>query len=96
MVPFYIVEAPAGRQGDVKAEGQWDKGMWKLLLRRALDTADPDDVAYTPGDRVPFSISVFDNTFSEHHVSGSSAVLVLWQGKANQGKRRDFDEPMDF
>ena len=96
VVPYYIVEAPAGRQGDVKAEGQWDKGMWKLLLRRALDTADPDDVAYTPGDRVPFSVSVFDNTFSEHHVSGSSAVLVLWQGNANQGKRRDFDEPMDF
>ena len=96
VVPYYIVEAPAGRQGDVRAEGQWDKGMWTLLLRRALDTADPDDVAYTPGDRVPFSVSVFDNTFSEHHVSGSSAVLVLWQGNANQGKRRDFDEPMDF
>jgi len=96
VVPYYIVEAPAGRQGDVRAEGQWDKGMWKLLLRRALDTADPDDVAYTPGDRVPFSVSVFDNTFREHHVSGNSAVLVLWQGKANQGKRRNLDESMDF
>ena len=70
--------------------------MWSLLLRRALDTADPDDVVYSPGGRVPFSVSLFDNTFSEHHVSGSSAVLVLWPATQNQNKGRDFDEPMDF
>ena len=96
VAPYYIVEAPGGRQGDVRADGQWEKGMWTLLLRRALDTADPDDVVYSPGDRVPFSVSLFDNTFSEHHVSGSSAVLVLWPATQNQNKGRDFDGPMDF
>lgn len=101
VAPYYIVEAPTGRQGDVKAEGRWDRGLWEkgswnILLRRALDTTDPDDVVFSPGDRVPFSVSVFDNTFSEHHVSGSSAMLVLWKGKATQNNRRDFDEPMDF
>ena len=96
MVPYYIVEAPGGRQGDVKAKAMWEKGMWTLLLRRALDTTDPDDVVYSPGGRVPFSVSLFDNTFSEHHVSAGSAVLVLWRAARSQNKGRDFDEPMDF
>jgi hypothetical protein len=96
VVPYYIVEAPRGRQADVRAEARWENGMWHLLLKRALDTADPDDVAYTAGDRVPFSVSVFDNTFSEHHVSASSAQLVLWRRTETQNKRRNLDEPMDF
>ena len=96
VVPYYIVEAPGGRQGDVKAKARWEKSMWKLLLRRALDTADPDDVVFSPGDSVPFSVSLFDNTFSEHHVSDSSAVLVLWRATENQNKGRDLNEPMDF
>ena len=95
-VPYYILEAPVGRQGDVKAEARWEDGVWHLLLKRALDTADPDDVSYSPGTRVPFSVSVFDNTFNEHHVSGGSAVLVLWQDRVSSSKRRDLNEPMDF
>jgi len=96
VAPYYIIEAPVGRQGDVRAEGRWEDGWWHLLLRRALDTADPDDVAYSPGDRVPFSVSVFDNSFSEHHVTSGSAVLVLWRGTERDNKRRNYDEPMDF
>jgi len=96
VAPYYIVEAPRGRQGDVRSEARWEDGRWHLLLRRALDTADPDDVVFTPGDRVPFSVSVFDNTFSEHHVSRSSAMLVLWRGTEMVNKRREIDEPMDF
>jgi hypothetical protein len=96
VAPYYIVDAPVGRQGDVRAEARWEDGRWYLLLRRALDTADPDDVAYTPGTRIPFSVSVFDNTFSEHHVTDSSAVLVLWEGQDAENRRRNFDEPMDF
>jgi hypothetical protein len=94
--PYYIVEAPRGRQADVRAEARWEKGVWHLLLKRALDTADPDDAVYAAGGRVPFSVSVFDNTFSEHHVSGGSAQLVLWRGKEKENRRRDWDEPMDF
>ena len=81
---------------DVRAEARWENGVWHLLLKRALDTADPDDAVYAAGDRVPFSVSVFDNTFSEHHVSGGSAQLVLWRGKEKENRRRDWDEPMDF
>ncbi|MDF1525525.1 MAG: ethylbenzene dehydrogenase-related protein [bacterium] len=96
VAPYYIVETPIGRQGDVRAKARWEKGMWTLLLKRALDTADPDDVVYSPGGRVPFSVSLFDNTFSEHHVSADSAFLVLWRATRIQNKGRDFDEPMDF
>ncbi len=94
--PYYIVEEPRGRQADVRAEARWENGVWHLLLKRALDTADPDDAVYAAGGRVPFSVSVFDNTFSEHHVSGGSAQLVLWRGKEKKNRRRDWDEPMDF
>jgi len=96
VAPYYIVEAPRGRQADVRAEARWENGMWHVLLKRALNTADPDDAAYRAGDRVPFSVSVFDNTFSEHHVSAGSAQLVLWRGTRTENKRRDLDEPMDF
>jgi hypothetical protein len=94
--PYYIVEAPRGRQADVKAKARWEKGVWTVLLRRGLNTADPDDVGFFPGARVPFSLSLFDNTFSEHHVSDSSAVLVLWSGALGKNKGSDLDEPMDF
>jgi len=96
VVPYYLVEAPGGRQGDVRAEGRWEKNRWSLLLRRALNTADPDDVVFSPGGRVPFSVSLFDNTFSEHHVSDSSAVMVLWPATRSQIIGRNFDEPLDF
>jgi hypothetical protein len=96
VVPYYIVDAPVGREGDVRAEARWEKGVWTLLLRRGLDTSDPDDVVFAPGGKVPFSVGVFDNTFSEHHVSDSSAVLVLWSAARNHGKGRNFDEPLDF
>jgi len=96
VAPYYIIEAPGGRQGDVRARARWEDGAWHLLLQRALDTADPDDLIYRPGDTVPFSISVFDNTFSEHHVSAGSALLVLWQDKGGEYQGRDLDEPMDF
>ena len=67
-----------------------------LKFLKPEKAADPDDAVYAAGDRVPFSVSVFDNTFSEHHVSGGSAQLVLWRGEEKENRRRDWDEPMDF
>lgn len=94
--PYYVVRAPAGRQSDVSAAGRWERGRWRVLLSRALDTGDPDDVPFAPGEPVPFSISVFDNTFTEHHVSGDSAVLVLERGAVSPQDGRKQDDPMDF
>ena len=61
----------------------------------------PDDTVFTPGLAVPFSISVFDSTFTEHHVLDMSAELLLVK-EANQTdsstalNRRDRYEPLDF
>lgn len=94
--PYYLVEEPRGRQREVKAAGLWEGGRWQLLLKRALVTDDPDDVPYVPGGSMPFSLSVFDNTFTEHHVMDGSAVLVLWRGEGPGNKERQIDEAMDL
>ncbi len=94
--PYFLIEEPSGRQGDIASEALWKDGWWTLLLVRALDTMDPDDVVFTPGVRVPFSVSVFDNTFTEHHVLGGGAELLLWNGEARREDRRHRDEHLDF
>ena len=54
-------------------------GRWTVVLRRRLDTADPHDVRFLPGDRsgIPFGLSVMDNTLKEHYASVAEERLVL-------------------
>jgi hypothetical protein len=100
-VPYREVQRPAGRQGHVKAESRWVDGWWEVLFIRDLDTSDPDDTVFMPGLAVPFSISIFDSTITEHHVLDTSADLVLIDrtfrgtGRAAADRRRS-DDPLDF
>ena len=99
--PYRDVKMPLGRQAQVRTQSSWVDGWWEVLFIRDLDSLDPDDTVFTPGLAVPFSISVFDSTFTEHHVLDMSAELLLVK-EANQTdsstalNRRDRYEPLDF
>ncbi|UCG39529.1 MAG: hypothetical protein JSV00_04725 [bacterium] len=97
VTPFYIARAAEGRQADVTARGRWEDGWWEVLFRRSLDTGDPDDVILRPGGWAVFGVSVFDNTWTEHHVLDSGVQLLLWDGTSRAADEwRDLDEAMDF
>jgi hypothetical protein len=99
--PYREVAIPLGRQAQVRTKSSWVDGWWHVLFVRDLDSLDPDDTVFTPGLAVPFSISVFDSTFTEHHVLDLGAELVLVKEKirttaSNAVNRRDRYEPLDF
>ena len=55
------------------------QGRWIVVLHRLLNTADPKDVVFMPGDEsgVAFGLSIMDNTLAQHFASKSEERLVL-------------------
>jgi len=96
-VPHFYPERPWGGQGDVRADSGWRKGRWRVLFSRDLVTGDSTDRSFVPGGTVPFSLGVFDNTWTEHHVISSG--LTIWLVDRTQEvvtSGRDPYEPLDF
>jgi len=77
--PGFLTETPSGGRADVKALASWRNGRWTLILRRALDSGDPRDVRFVPGDAegVAFGLSIMDNTLCEHYASVLPERIVL-------------------
>lgn len=77
--PGFLTETPAGSRADVKALGRWQDGRWTVILRRVLDSGDPRDVRFVPGDRqgVAFGLSIMDNSLFEHYASVIPERIVL-------------------
>lgn len=96
-VPYYFPERPRGRQADVRADASWTGGFWEVLFSRDLVTGDASDRMFFPGRSVPFSLGVFDNTWTEHHVVNSGLTLWLVE-RSGEGKQTGSDpyEPLDF
>lgn len=84
--PGYITERPTGGRGDVAASGRWERGRWTVVLRRPLDTGDPRDARFAPGDMqgVPFGLSVMDSTLNEHYASVTEERIVLLPAAADK------------
>lgn len=75
-MPKYILNPDvSGSVADIKAKGVWKDGMWTLEIRRKLDTGHPDDVVFTPGEKVAAGFAVFDRTGDDDH--NVSDVLVF-------------------
>ena len=77
--PGYLTERPVGSRADVAAHARYRDGHWIVILRRQLDTGDPKDVVFLPGDEagVAFGLSVMDNTLAQHFASRTEERLVL-------------------
>ncbi len=78
LAPFATQEA-SGSVADVAAKGIWSKGYWHLEFSRVLDTGQPDDVAFKPGEKVLGQIAVFNRGYSEHK---SISELLLFDFSA--------------
>jgi hypothetical protein len=53
-----------GDRADVAAVGRWSDGLWRLEMKRALDTGSTYDVAL--GDGTYLWVAVFDHTQTRH------------------------------
>lgn len=72
-VSGYWYTYPLGSRADVRGKGVWDQGLYTLEVGRPLSTGDAaNDLAFTaePGDRVPFTIQVYDNSGTVYWGSG--------------------------
>lgn len=77
--PGYLTERPRGGRADVAAVADYRAGRWTVVLRRALDSGDPHDLRFVPGDPagVVFGLSIMDDTLKEHYASLSEERLIL-------------------
>ncbi len=77
--PGYIVKRPVGGRADVMAVTRYENDHWVVILRRALQTGDPRDVVFVPGDEVgvAFGLALMDHSLYEHYASKTEERLVL-------------------
>lgn len=65
VLPSVLIQEPmAWDRGQVQAEGTWVDGVWRLEMKRLLDTQSEYDVAI--GDGVYLWVAVFDHTQTRH------------------------------
>ncbi|MDX1607452.1 MAG: ethylbenzene dehydrogenase-related protein, partial [Candidatus Competibacterales bacterium] len=85
--PGFLVDRPQGHRADVLAITSYRDGRWTVVLRRALQTGDPRDVVFVPGDRVgvAFGLALMDHTRYEHYASRTMERLVLLAPEAGRG-----------
>ena len=81
--PGYLTERPRGGRADVSARSSHEGGRWTLILRRALDTGDPRDIVFRPGDPLgtAFGLAIMDHTPVDHYASTLEEILVLLPGE---------------
>lgn len=79
VAPGYLVKQPVAGRADVLAVSNHDGGRWIVTLRRALQTGDPHDVVFVPGDEVgvAFGMALMDHSLYEHYASSTVERLVL-------------------
>jgi len=67
-MPKYVnTENPTGSIADVKAKGVWANGMWRLEIKRKLNTGNPDDVLLKKGETLKVGIGIFNRSEADDH-----------------------------
>jgi len=56
----YELRTPTGSRADVRAKGQWQNKQWTIEFARALQTGNPDDVQFIPGNQYRFGVSRYE------------------------------------
>lgn len=52
-------------QQNVWGQGSWEKGTWKVVMKRALDTGNPQDTLMETGKLIPISFQAWDGSNGE-------------------------------
>jgi hypothetical protein len=93
ILPRRVLRDPDGSRADILAHARWENGRWTVVMRRKLDTGNPEDVQLIPRSTYTIGIAVFDDHVSNryHHVSfpvtiglGVSADIVA--APLNEGR----------
>jgi hypothetical protein len=77
LIPNMLLEPFQGDEADVRAKGDWQKGMWTLEIRRVLDTKSKYDVAFSTERPVYISLGTFNRSQTRHseHIKPVKVVL---------------------
>jgi len=75
IIPGYVLSRSDGSRGEVDAADTWASGTWTLEMRRALDTTDPNDVAFKEGGTYAFAVGVFNNSGGRDHVRSTPRTV---------------------
>jgi hypothetical protein len=67
-IPGYLLKNPSVSRADVKASGKYNDGNWQLVLKRALQTKNDDDVQFDITKEYPFGAAIMDNSEWAHSI----------------------------
>lgn len=79
VIPGYILAPIVGSRGDVLAQAVWENGRWTVILMRALDTGNDDDVVFVPPRPVPFGLSIVDDGGGLKHTNAPEVLTLNWE-----------------
>ena len=79
IVPGYVLSPFQGSRGDIASNGAWVDGKWVVVLTRALDTGNDDDVVFTPPKKYPFGVAVVDEGGGLDHTVSPEVLTLEWQ-----------------
>ncbi len=61
---------------NVLASGRWADGTWKVVMRRALETGDPEDAVFRPSEPQNLIAAVWEGSAGD--VNGRKSVTLTW------------------
>ena len=61
---------------NVLGGGHYDKGRWRVVLRRPLSTGNPGDTLFRPGETHHLIVAIWEGGSGE--VNGKKAVTMVW------------------
>ncbi|MHA2043925.1 MAG: ethylbenzene dehydrogenase-related protein [Candidatus Thorarchaeota archaeon] len=71
---------PTGSRGDVMAESNHNGTAWNVEFKRALDTGNSaEDLAFAPGESIPFYVAIHNNSGDDNHYKGGGATPSTYQ-----------------
>jgi DMSO reductase family type II enzyme heme b subunit len=68
---------PGEETGGIESQGVVDNGQYRVVMRRALQTEKAEnEVQFTEGNFIPFSLTVWDGSNGEH--GGDKRTVMAW------------------
>ena len=61
---------------NVLASGRWSDGVWTVVMRRALETGDPEDAVFRPSEPQNLIAAVWEGSSGD--VNGRKSVTLTW------------------
>jgi thiosulfate reductase cytochrome b subunit len=77
LLPNIIIEPFQGDEADIRAKGDWQRGVWTLEMKRVLDTKSKFDVPFNFDRPVYISLGTFNRSQTRHseHIRPVKVVL---------------------